>query len=300
MDMPRGVTENDSWKAGLSALEQPVWPLCHLALMLYVAGPYDKIEEIVQDLPSPIETSSLTYTYPGTILHEYIHILRHLEALKLQPENLPDFPDILDPDGEYVNPLEGALVWIHQQVLEKELEYINSMLCSPCRCTLCCTGPAKNAGQEYFEIPLTSKELSLFNLSVVDTDSSRRISPAKAEKNYIIDGLPFFRKPSAVYHWATGWSLILTRGESCPNLAHDGLCRVYPARPEVCRRPQIFPFVVQKQNGFDGHGAVNPVWMRRDTLLAVWDCPYVRELKDEICRFASLNGLEMVFRENKC
>jgi Fe-S-cluster containining protein len=95
-------------------------------------------------------------------------------------------------------------------------------------------------------------------------------------------------------HWQHGWSLILPRSSRCPNLAADGRCQIYSDRPEVCRRPQIFPYVLEPFTDEAGPG-----WRIRRSLLAVLDCPYVRLLQDEIAGFAAASELDLVFRRNK-
>jgi Fe-S-cluster containining protein len=86
--------------------------------------------------------------------------------------------------------------------------------------------------------------------------------------------------------------MILPRNTSCPALEDNGRCRVYADRPRVCRKPQLFCYIVEP--------AEEPLQYRlRSSLLAVSDCPYVRELKDEIAAYAAANELELVIRGNK-
>ena len=110
-----------------------------------------------------------------------------------------------------------------------------------------------------------------------------------------IDGQDFYHRCDMVLiHWRRGWSLILPQESRCPNLEDSGRCLVYPDRPDVCRRPQIFPYVLEP---VEHRG--QPAFRLRQSLLGVIDCPYVQQLQDEIAAFAAACELEMVFRHNK-
>jgi hypothetical protein len=76
---------------------------------------------------------------------------------------------------------------------------------------------------------------------------------------------------------------------------------IYAKRPEVCRKPQIFPYVLEKTDDMAkrNDGVRIPVYMARNKMLAVWDCPYVRELQDEIGAYAEMSGLEPIFKKSK-
>ena len=65
---------------------------------------------------------------------------------------LPDF----QRKGYAFEAVDG---WIGQAVLRRELEEINSLLCGPCRCNLCCVGPEADMRQSFFEIPLSPAEI---------------------------------------------------------------------------------------------------------------------------------------------
>ena len=96
--------------------------------------------------------------------------------------------------------------------------------------------------------------------------------------------------------------MILPKDTQCPTLdISTGCCRIYPHRPEVCRRPQIFSYVLEHAPDLDIEydGRVLPTYIKQNKLLAVWDCPYVKILKDEIAQYAEICGLEPIFRENK-
>jgi Fe-S-cluster containining protein len=106
----------------------------------------------------------------------------------------------------------------------------------------------------------------------------------------------------ALYHWENGWSLILPGGSICPALsAHTKKCMVYAKRPQVCRKPQIFAYILEKTPDTAKHsdGTLIPVYMARNKVLAVWDCPYVRKFQDEIGAYAEMGGLEPIFKKSK-
>jgi len=178
----------------------------------------------------------------------------------------------------------------------RELESINSLLCGPQGCTLCCTGPADEEKQLFFEIPLQAEEAALFPLKRVDSVDSRKASPYD-EAVFHPGDRPFYAGEPAIFHWRHGWSLILPRTARCPHLDEKGACGVYSRRPEVCRRPQIFPYLLERMPDMDKSGEKS--YLLRNKLLAVWDCPYVKRLQEEIAAYAELCGLEPVFRENK-
>ncbi len=76
-----------------------------------------------------------------------------------------------------------------------------------------------------------------------------------------------------------------------------GRCSIYDNRPQVCRKPQIFPYLLEKEQGHRADG--RPVFRLRNTLLAVMDCPYVQQLQHDIALYAAASELELVFRRNK-
>jgi len=199
---------------------------------------------------------------------------------------------VVEPDGTPADRITALDCWIGHRVLVRELEEINGRLCGPCRCDLCCTGPA--GGQYFFEIPLADEELPLFDMLEHVDQPAGRATTAYEEPCLEIHGRPFYdRATPCIVSWRTGPSLILPRGSRCPHLA-GGRCAVYPDRPEVCRRPQIFSYLLEP----DAPTGPTRFTVRR-TLLAVWDCPYVRGLEDAIAEYGRLCGLETLFRSNK-
>lgn len=283
-------------EAGRRLLARPLLPLVRLLNLLYLTGPFATIEELLAQLSEPVETGGLLYPEPDQLLRPLLPELREMEKLKTGAA--PEWV-IADENGQPLSPLEALELWVNQAVLVRELEAINSLLCGPCHCTLCCTGPGPEMAQEFFTIPLTAAETQLFTLPITDTAASR-VSDALAEPPLTVQGAPFYRQGPGLYHWRSGWSLVLPRATTCPQLAQDGRCRVYPERPQVCRRPQIFAYVIEEINGEeDGQPTAAARWRQRNALLAIWDCPYVRALQDEIGRFAELSGLEPIFRANK-
>ena len=88
----------------------------------------------------------------------------------------------------------------------------------------------------------------------------------------------------------------MPKSSHCPNLeAEQGRCLIYANRPEVCRRPQIFPYILEKETG----SGPQPVYRLRNSLLAVVDCPYVSMLKDEIAAYGAACELDVIFTRNK-
>ncbi len=285
---------DSSWQMGLDMLQKPVWPLCNMVCLLYLTTDYESLDELFMQLPSELETQAGIYRVPLVVLDPYRPFLKAMEYLK-RGEVPPGLPRVISPEGGPVDTFDQVNTWIKQKVLEKELEQINSMLCAPMHCTLCCTGPAPEHEKEYFEIPLRDNEVGLFTTQSIDTEESRAKNP-EDETPFLVKGTPFYRAPSAVYHWRKGWSLILPKGSSCPNLGEDGRCHIYLERPYVCRKPQIFPMVLEAQDPlYPDKGEL----ILHDVLLAVTDCPYVEELREQILDYAALYGLKVVFKANK-
>ena len=278
-------------QAGLDVLHRPVLPLLGIVEFLYVTGDFSTVEEVIAQLPETIETGYATYEDAAALLASYAALLQPFVDLKAGkgPEQR-----VVTSEGGPVDTMTAVTALVAQQVLTQELEQINSLLCAPCHCTLCCVGPDTAMAQAYFEIPLHTGEADFFPLERIDSEASRA-HRVDGEQPLQVSGRAFFDRPDPVLiHWQHGWSLILPRGSRCPNLEALGRCRVYPDRPQVCRRPQIFPYVLEpvEEEG-------QSVFRLRDSLLAVVDCPYVRLLRDEIAAYAAASELEMIFRHNK-
>jgi len=283
--------ETDQFQAGLTLLNNPILPLARLVQILFISGPFSSVAEVLAELNEPIETNTSSYNDPQAVLTPYLDILEEYQRMK-NGQALPC--QILDADNNQLDPLEALGLWVSQKLLTRELETINSLLCAPCGCTLCCIGPDDSHSQLFFEIPLSREESDLFSLPSIDTDDSRQQTPY-SETILVLDGKPFFDHGPAIYHWQSGLSMILPKGASCPKLLDDGRCAVYPKRPDVCRRPQIFPYVLEPSTDVEGE---KPFTAQRK-LLAIWDCPYVKQYKNEIAAYAEICELEPVFKENK-
>ena len=296
---------------GRRYLEHPILPLVEMVQFLYLTGTFETIAKVLEEMNENIEIKGSVYENPRQLLAPYVEILEDFEVVKGQRKLPYTFPFIVNEKQEPQAKLKALELWIKQRVLTRELESLNSVLCEPCGCVLCCTGPDsefdKAAGhkkamqQEFFEIPLRQQEVGLFGLEKIDTDESRSLT-AQSAAALELDGTPFYRHGMALYHWQNGWSLILPRGSVCPQLATGTKrCRIYGKRPEVCRRPQIFPYIVEElaEKAKRSDGTLIPVYMAREKILAVWDCPYVREYYDEIVAYAERSGLEPVFRKSK-
>lgn len=287
-------------------LKTPAWPLCNMAVMLFLTGPYSTISQLIDDMPTEIDIASITYREPAKILTNCMNYLNVFETFKMtdsgeshhsQKENIIGSHAgrqgriiVRSPSGKEIDSFDAVSARAKQDILDMELEMINSFLCSPCGCTLCCTGPGQDANQEFFEIPLSYLEKDLFDLPVIDSEKSVKTGPY-AEDPLKIQGKPFYYASPAIYNWHDGWSMVLTRNSSCPALSTDNICTVYENRPMVCRKPQIFASVLERTE--------YPHYVLKNSLLAVWDCPYVRHLEDEIANYAALNETRLVFRGNK-
>ena len=296
---------------GLERLKKPVMPLVNMVQFLYLKGPFASIEEVLSRLTKSVELEGLEYENPQQSLRPYEIFLQEFEVLKGGKRLSASLPFIVNEKQEPVAKRQALELWIKQQILEQELEPINSMLCEPCGCVLCCTGPNSEfdeaAGykgrmkQKFFEIPLAENETDLFAAERIETEQSRA-KTAQSEPSLQIKQVPFYEHNTALYHWANGWSLILPEGEACPHLLPDiRKCRIYMKRPAVCRKPQIFAYVLEKtaDTAKRSDGALIPVYMARSKVLAIWDCPYVRKFQDLIGAYAEMSGLEPVFKKSK-
>lgn len=279
--------------AGRALLARPLLPLARLAGFLYLTGPFERIAELLGELPDPIEIGGVLYPQPAALLQPYLAILQEFEQFK-HPTARPY--RIIDESGNELPSMEAIDLWCSHHMLVQELEVINSLLCAPCGCTLCCTGPAAEMDQVFFEIPLHAAECQRFPLAAMDTEASRATTPYQ-EPPLRRGDLPFYETAPALYHWQGGWSLILPRNAACPHLEPTGRCRIYPHRPEVCRRPQIFSYVLEALPAAQANEVTT--YQARRSLLAVWDCPYVQVLQESIAAFAAACELTPVFRQNK-
>jgi Fe-S-cluster containining protein len=288
----------DPFAAGRARLTNPTLPLVRLLQLLYLTGPFETVAAVLDELPAPLDTGDFIYPHPGSLLRPYLPDLEEFERLKHQR---PAAFSIYDEEGNLLDAFTAIELWVIQQILTRELEEINSLLCGACGCTLCCTGPEGSMRQEFFEIPLAPEELDLFALPRMASEESQK-QTALSEPPLEVAGRPFYESGPGLYHWQTGWSLILPQGSACPQLDFKaGRCRTYRQRPDVCRRPQIFAYALERWLDGDtgAKGAWLPAFTARRKLLAIWDCPYVRELNEEIAHYAEVSGLEPVFRKNK-
>lgn len=282
------------YQEGIRLLRQPVMPLVSMVQFIFMTGPFATVAEVIDEFPEPLETDQATYSNPQALLREYIDILAQYEQLK---DGSMTETGIVDEQDNPVDPFAAMEALIGQQILTRELEHINSVLCAPCGCRLCCIGPDKNMAQEFFEIPLQEPELDLFAVPKHESQESLCRTPYD-ENELILEGRPFYDQDMAgLFHWQSGWSLILPKESQCPNLeASSGRCTVYGDRPVVCRRPQIFPYLLEH---VDTGGTNETCYRIRQALLAVVDCPYVRELQEIIAEYASACGLQLILKENK-
>jgi Fe-S-cluster containining protein len=285
------MVEKEVFAAGLALLRQPVLPLVNIVQFLYLTGAFATVDEVIAELPPDIETGFAVYDDGAACLAPYTDLLQPLVDLKAG--KIPE-ERVVDSEDNPVDAMTATAALVSQRILTRELERINSLLCAPCGCTLCCVGPEADMAQAYFEIPLLPGETAFFPLERIDSEASRarRID---AEQPLQLNGRDFYNRTEPVLvHWRHGWSLVLPKASRCPNLEGSGRCLVYPDRPQVCRRPQIFPYMVEPVTA--GGAAA---FRLRQALLGVVDCPYVRLLQDEIAAYAAACELEMIFRHNK-
>ncbi|MDH3346903.1 MAG: hypothetical protein OEM02_02205, partial [Desulfobulbaceae bacterium] len=194
-------TDDQQFEAGLALLAKPIAPLARIVQMLYLTGPFETISDVLQELHEPIETNHAVYDDPSGLLLPHLDLLQEFERLKHPRAPLAR---ILDEQENPIEPMEALALYVSQQLLTRELETINSLLCAPCGCTLCCVGPNEQQTQEFFEIPLKADEVTLFPLAQVDNHESRRTSPYQ-EPPLARDSRPFYQTESAIYHWRDGW-----------------------------------------------------------------------------------------------
>lgn len=285
------MVEKEALHAGLGLLRQPILPLVGMVQFVYLTGDFAWVEEVIGQMPDDIETGYTRYQDAPALLAPYADLLQPLVALKAGE---PPDERVVDAEGRAVDAMTATGALVAQRILTRELERINSLLCAPCGCTLCCVGPDAEMQQAYFEIPLQPGEHELFSLARIDSEASRA-QRVDDDTPLHVDGRDFFDRPNpALIHWQTGWSLILPTASRCPHLEGSGRCRIYSNRPQVCRRPQIFPYMVEPAEGLG-----QAVWRLRQTLLAVTDCPYVQLLRDDIAAYAAACELETMFRRNK-
>lgn len=287
--------DTTQFQAGLDRLSQPILPLVRLVQLLFLTGPFTSVSEVVAELNEPIETV-VRYEEPASVLAPYLDLMGEFHRLKAPA---PASYVIRDETGEPLPLMEAVDLWVTQQVVSRELETINSLLCGPCGCALCCVGPSPELRQLFFEIPLADAETGLFSLPQFDSPATQGLS-ADSEPPLTLDGHPFHERGAALYHWQNGWSLILPREAACPHLAADRSCAIYPKRPQVCRRPQIFAYALERvtHSGTDRAEAI-PAFRQQGKILAIWDCPYVKRFQAEIAVYAERCELEPIFKENK-
>ncbi|MGI6656817.1 MAG: YkgJ family cysteine cluster protein [Desulfobulbus sp.] len=284
------MVEQAALTEGRERLRQPVLPLVSIVSFIYLTGDFAAVDEVLAELPDEIETRTALYRDPARMLHSYLDLLRPLADLKA---GVGPRQQVLDEKGNTIDALSAGQALITQAVLTRELTAINSLCCAPCGCTLCCIGPDAAMAQHYFEIPLSAAEPDLFAVERIDTAASRA-TLADDEPSLCVGNHPFYQRTApALIHWRRGWSLILPREARCPELDQKGRCRIYADRPQVCRMPQIFPYLLESDPDR------SDLFHLRGALLAVTDCPYVQVLRDDIATYAAACELELILRRNK-
>lgn len=285
------------YEAGLQGLRHPVRPLVSIVAFILHTGAFIGVEEVLDQLPESIETESACYKEARRHLEPYLPELRQLTCRHSETEAIR--PLVLDGGGTPLGTRAAEEALLTQRILEKELEGINSLLCGAHSCTLCCAGPDATMRQHYFTIPLQEGEEALFQgFGLAEYRGGREAGAETARLEAIADTLETTGVEEAVLiRHRQGRSLVLPRHSRCPALDDAGRCRIYERRPLVCRRPQIFPYLLEEQELSPVE--TRQVFIQRDTLLAVMDCPYVQRLQEEIARYAAASELELIFRRNK-
>ena len=278
------LRKSPEWKRALRVMKRPLWPLFRLIHLLYLAGGYRELDELLSELPETVDTGDIIYEMPARLVHEHLDLLKRF----VNPTR-PGLPRVMGPNG-LLDPVEAGMYLAQQALVTRELEVINGLLCRPIGCHLCCIGPEEEDKNLFFEIPLEERECDLFEVPRYCNQDSMSRTPYD-DSPLLVGKRPFYQLGPAIYRWKTGFSLILPRNASCPNLLQGVGCSIYKLRPDTCKRPQIFAYVIQK----DGAGVLH----LEGKLLGITDCPYVLELKKEIHLYASLNGLDLVLSPNR-
>lgn len=281
------------YEAGLRHLRHPVRPLFSIVAFIFHTGAFTRVDDVLAQLPERIETESACYDEVARHLEPYLPELRQLEPRQRRADT--HTPLVLDADGTPLGAMAATGALLAQRILEKELERINSLLCGAHACTLCCTGPTATMRQHYFAIPLREGEEALFD--VPEWQGSGSSAPETTPLEAMAEGLERAEGRAVLIRHRQGRSLVLPRHGRCPALDDTGRCGIYQQRPLVCRRPQIFPYLLEEQEAAPAEE--RPVFLVRNALLAVMDCPYVQRLREEIARYAAASELELVFRRNK-
>jgi len=170
-----GSENNNEASEGLELLKRPVLPLVNMVEYLYLTGPFKKINEVLSRLTKPVELEGVQFENPRQMLKPYETVLQEFEVVKGEKKLAVSLPFIVDEKQKPVAKRQALELWIKQQILSQELEKINSILCGPCGCVLCCTGPNSEFDalsgfkgkmkQEFFEIPLEDNEVKIFTLN---------------------------------------------------------------------------------------------------------------------------------------
>ncbi len=299
-------------ESGTKLLKRPVSPLMFFLTLIFFAGDYQDIGQLIDEIPDQLTIKGLTYEKVRQIFGEYLDILRRQNALKPK-KDLKVERIVIDPDMRLIDLRRAIALSIKHSIVARELGKINSLLCPRYKCVECCRGPHNHHKDYFFELPLSPDEISLFNVPRVD-NASTRSSHAFAEPSPVFEGKEFYLHPPAIYNWNKGWSLILPRETYCPNLdVEKGKCIIYQKRPEVCRLPQIFPLVLERHydpkavSRFSETLRLSPsdlkdshnIYIAHNGILGILDCPYVREFQHEIVDYAALSGLKAFFRRSK-
>jgi len=69
--------------SGLELLQQPVLPLISMVQFFFLTGEFSTVAEVIDEMPSPIETAYTTYDQPQELLRRHHQTLKLLESLRI-------------------------------------------------------------------------------------------------------------------------------------------------------------------------------------------------------------------------
>ena len=165
------MVEKEALKAGLALLRQPVLPLVGIVQFLYLTGDFASVEEVIGQMPEEIETGYALYGDAATLLAPYADLLQPPGCS--QGRAYHRTIGWLIPRGNPVDPMTATGALVAQHILVRELERINSLLCAPCGCTLCCVGPDADMARPISRSRCNREKPHFFPLERIDTSASQ-------------------------------------------------------------------------------------------------------------------------------
>ena len=131
---------------GAAMLANPTLPLVRIVQMPYITGPFKRIARFSMN-----STNRWRWRPAPTL------IPKRCSCPILKTCNCSSSLNIPGRRSRWTasNRLN---FWVAQRILARELENINSLLCGPCDCQLCCLGPSGEMGQVFLRAPCKSKK----------------------------------------------------------------------------------------------------------------------------------------------